>query len=501
MDLTDLQLNWAGSFTGIPLSPTGGSTSGDGNDAANGGADTDPIANGAAPAPGGGSTSGDVTDTANAIADTNAMANGPAPAPGGGPGGAAGNEAPLKATDTDIFFAKDAADLTADDKASLDAYAKAYTNARSTDPVTIDGFASNEGDAGHNKDLSQKRAQTVADYLVSKGVAKDTVTVMPPHGGTKQFGDDLPSNRRVTLAPKPPAAPATTAPAKPIDIDPNSPQNQKAIQDALKGSEKKEKNAAEADDWIRKHLKDGGLRPDPLNDSGDYVMFNNGTTKLTDVIDSTVKDGQKAPIQAPDLITPDRVQKIAGQILRDAIPKVPGPPGKNPANTSLSLQYQFVPFTDHKGLSDGKTSTDQPAHQIQLNITAKFHGEDESGAEIQGQLTGTLFADGANKNIQWQQVQGGAQVAWVQKFFNDNLEISPQLAVSFGGSRAPMGQTQTLQWTPTGQVTAGGQVTFKVPGFKGKLLVGTQGQVGVTGPSNSQPTFDKTWVFTLTYNF
>lgn len=442
-DLTDIQLNWAGTFTGVPLTPTNGST----------GSDADP------------STT-------------------------------AANEAPLKATDSDIFFGKDSADLTSDDKTSLDAYAKAYTDAQSTSDVTIDGYGSIEGDAGHNKDLSQNRVQAVADYLVSKGVAKDMVKQSPPHGGTKQWGGDLASNRRVTLAPKPPAAPATvspnTTPTKPPDLDPSSPANKQGLQKTLEDSN-------EVEDWIRKHLKDNGLRPDPLSDKGDRAQYKNKSTAVDDVVTETLQAGKNASLKDPTLLTDDRVRNAVTDVLMESIPRVPG--AKNPAKATFTLQYQFVPFTDHTGLSDGKKSTDQPGHQIQLQITAKFHGEDESGAEIQGQLTGTLFADGANQQIQWQQVQGGAQIAWVQNFFNNNLSVSPQFAVSFGGARAPMGQSQTMQWTPTGQVTAGGQVTYKVPGFKGQLQVGLQGQVGGTGPSGSQSTFDKTWLFTLTYTF
>jgi outer membrane protein OmpA-like peptidoglycan-associated protein len=418
------------------------------------------------------------------------------------PGSGAGDKAALKATDTIMYFAFDSADLTPENQDSLKSYAANYLKAGSTDPVTVQGFASADGDPSHNKELATKRAKAVMDFLVKQGLPQAKVS-MQGQGPTKQYGS-LQENRRAIVDPKPPVAlaqpanppqPATVKPTSPVGnpLDLTSPANKQALQQTVQ-------NIQEAEDWIRKHLKDSGLRPDPLNDKGDHVLYNNKTTALDDVVSETVRAGKNASIKAPDLVTEDRVRKIVTDVLLDSIPTVKSG-GKNPAKTSISIQYQFVPFTDHTSLKDGKGSTDQPGHQIQLQITAKMHGEDESGVEIQGQLTGTLFADGANLQIKWQQVQGGAQIAWVQNFFDNNLQVSPQLAVSFGGSRAVMNQSQTIEWTPTGQVTAGGQVTYKVPGFKGQLQVGLQGQVGVTGPSGSQATFDKTWVFTLTYQF
>lgn len=417
-------------------------------------------------------------------------------APAVSPDGAApGRDAPLRTTGTDIFFDKDSAKLRADAKAALDAYAAAYLQAQSPSDVKIDGYASIEGEAGHNKQLSQQRAQAVADYLVSKGLAKEKIKPSPPHGGTKEWGDDLASNRRVTLAP-PPATPAAGSPkdvpGKPAELDLTSPATQELLQ-------KRIENTQEAEDWIREHLKEQDLRPDPFSEQGDRAQYQGQSTALAEIVSETVQAAKGAPLKDPGMVTASRVRAAIAEVLIQSIPRVPG--AKNPAEAVFTVQYQFVPFTDHVGLQDHKKSADQPGHQIQLQITAKFHGEDESGLEIQGQLTGTLFADGTNQQIQWQQVQGGAQIAWVQNFFDNNLTVSPQLAVSFGGARAPMGQEQTMQWTPTGQVTAGGQVTYKVPGFKGQLLVGLQGQVGLTAPAGSQATFDKTWMFTLTYTF
>ncbi len=136
--------------------------------------------------------------------------------PGGAPGGPVGGATdgpPLAATDTEIFFAKDSAKLTDSDTKSLDAYAAAM--AATTDAITATGYASVDGDATHNSKLATERANAVRKYLADKGIDAGRITA-EGHGMTGQFGEkDLPSNRRVVLAPKPPAkAPPTDAPVQ-----------------------------------------------------------------------------------------------------------------------------------------------------------------------------------------------------------------------------------------------------------------------------------------------
>ncbi len=60
-----------------------------------------------------------------------------------------------------IFFAQNSADLSDKAKGTLD-------NIEGS--VSVQGYASPEGTSTYNKNLSQKRAQAVADYLTSKGV-------------------------------------------------------------------------------------------------------------------------------------------------------------------------------------------------------------------------------------------------------------------------------------------------------------------------------------------
>lgn len=398
-----------------------------------------------------------------------------------------------------MFFEKDSAHLTPDDQAALDRYAANYAAAGLTDPVTVEGWASVEGDANHNQTLAGQRAKAAADYLASKGIAK-----VSGHGNgpTPQFGKDLESNRRAVLSPKPPVAttpPATQGPIgpaqPPIDIDPRSPANQKAIQDTVD-------NANEADDWIRKRLTSNGLRPDPVDTSGDNVQYNNKTTPLNDVVQDALDNGKNAPIKAPELITEERVRHIAAGMLIAATPGGGKIGGKSLLNIKFQIQYQFIPKTLHT-----PGTPDQPAQQLAFDIVLALHAEDESGFEITGQAQATAFADAKGQSIKVQSANGALQVAWVQNFLGGNLQISlAPLQVSFGGSRASIdGQSRPLEWTPTGQISSSGQALFTI-GKKGNfihdhVMVGWQAAVSRTMPKGGTDTTDRNVGFVLQFQF
>lgn len=132
-------------------------------------------------------------------------------APGDGSGGAAqggaaigGPNAPAS-TSTDLFFDWNSAELTASAKKSLDAYAKAYLAAKSSDSIAVDAYASTDGKETHNQKLSDRRAKSVEDYLIQQSVPKDKVKAKG-HGETDTFSkDDFSQNRRATLKPPPPS--------------------------------------------------------------------------------------------------------------------------------------------------------------------------------------------------------------------------------------------------------------------------------------------------------
>ena len=103
-----------------------------------------------------------------------------------------------------VTFASGSADLTGDSNAILDEAAQVLGDNPGVN-VEIGGHTDNRGDANFNRDLSQRRADTVKAYLVGKGIAADRMT-------TKGYGPDKPiadnatnagrqTNRRIEFTP------------------------------------------------------------------------------------------------------------------------------------------------------------------------------------------------------------------------------------------------------------------------------------------------------------
>src|SRR5512138_354531 len=77
---------------------------------------------------------------------------------------------------TDVLFEFDKAELREGGKQKLDELAESSKGAN-VDRIVLTGYADRIGKDEYNKDLSERRAQAVADYLASKGVDKDKLQV------------------------------------------------------------------------------------------------------------------------------------------------------------------------------------------------------------------------------------------------------------------------------------------------------------------------------------
>jgi hypothetical protein len=278
------------------------------------------------------------------------------------------------------------------------------------------------------------------------------------------------------------------------------------------------KALGEATDWVNDYLNKGDLRPNLVGDLGTgkeiMVMFQNKTCPLTKVAAQTVAAGQKADFKtgtdARDAITTALVMKLAVEILNSAKPVVPGPGPARPTITKLqkvvfALQYAFVPTTVHLRVPDGKESEDQPAQQLSGQVIAQFHADGEAGLEIQGFGQFTWFADDAGGHLKTQSGFGGVQVAWVWTFLDGAVQLGPFYQVLVGASRAEKESSGKIEWMPTGQISAGGQVQFD-PFFnneklKGHLLVGLQAAATGTMPKDAPATADQAAALTVTYQF
>jgi len=102
-----------------------------------------------------------------------------------------------------LNFPADSAEITAETAKRLDSIGdllKGYTNKK----MLIQGHTADVGDKGAQLDLSKKRAQAVADYLVRKGVVKASQLVIEGKGGAVPLASNgtdegRAKNRRVEI--------------------------------------------------------------------------------------------------------------------------------------------------------------------------------------------------------------------------------------------------------------------------------------------------------------
>ena len=94
----------------------------------------------------------------------------------------------------------------------LNSVAEALTQQDPDSKMVVEGHTDSQGAAAYNQDLSQRRAQSVRDYLVSRGIAEDRVTAQG-FGSSRSIADNKSAegsanNRRVEIvvAPKSPSA-------------------------------------------------------------------------------------------------------------------------------------------------------------------------------------------------------------------------------------------------------------------------------------------------------
>lgn len=84
-----------------------------------------------------------------------------------------------------VLFKTGESKLTTGALIDLNKVADALTSTAPDQAIVVEGHTDNQGAAGKNQTLSQDRAQSVVDYLVSRGVAKDRISA-------KGIGQDRP---------------------------------------------------------------------------------------------------------------------------------------------------------------------------------------------------------------------------------------------------------------------------------------------------------------------
>ncbi len=103
----------------------------------------------------------------------------------------------VSSTSDQVFFAFDSAELTPPGKESLTGVA-AWVKENPDRTILVRGHADKTGGADYNLDLSAKRAQSVATFLKSNGVAEGQI-IIAAVGEAQSELDPEAANRRVVL--------------------------------------------------------------------------------------------------------------------------------------------------------------------------------------------------------------------------------------------------------------------------------------------------------------
>ena len=106
-----------------------------------------------------------------------------------------------------VLFTSGKADLLPAAQLKLNEVAKALTEQDPESTMVVEGHTDSQGKAEFNQKLSQDRAQSVRDYLVSRGIAGDRITA-EGFGPSRTVGDNATAegranNRRVEIVVKP----------------------------------------------------------------------------------------------------------------------------------------------------------------------------------------------------------------------------------------------------------------------------------------------------------
>ncbi|HTM46602.1 MAG TPA: OmpA family protein [Polyangiaceae bacterium] len=106
-----------------------------------------------------------------------------------------------------VLFASAKSDLLPTAQVKLNDVATALIKEDPLSNIVVEGHTDSQGSAPYNLDLSQRRAQSVRDYLVSRGIASDRVTAQG-FGLTRAIADNnspegRANNRRVEFVVQP----------------------------------------------------------------------------------------------------------------------------------------------------------------------------------------------------------------------------------------------------------------------------------------------------------
>lgn len=111
----------------------------------------------------------------------------------------------------EVLFASGESALLPGAMLKLNEVADALTKSNPDSKITVEGHTDSQGKPQFNQELSLKRAQSVRDYLVSRGIASDRITAQGMGSqrpiAPNNNAEGRANNRRVEIVVQPSAQP------------------------------------------------------------------------------------------------------------------------------------------------------------------------------------------------------------------------------------------------------------------------------------------------------
>ena len=229
-----------------------------------------------------------------------------------------------------------------------------------------------------------------------------------------------------------------------------------------------------ADDaaWIAGFLKFVNASPDPSgNGSGDTCQFNGIPMPFQRAVDFVVEQAA-----------------LAGRMIDQSAVSVPlaklvvAPPKRQTGGANApqySIAYALQPGVPQAG---GPPAPAQS--QIAFTGTIALHADGASGPEV----AWTVQIAHSVKGYVLQNIQTGPQAQWVWPFLDGTLQLQVLASALAGGANTGNDVIGAVPLVPTVQLSAGGQVTYAIPGTGKHVLIGFQLAGQLTGTAGQGTT-------------
>jgi hypothetical protein len=238
------------------------------------------------------------------------------------------------------------------------------------------------------------------------------------------------------------------------------------------GSQSYQNDTADDAAWIAGFLKFVNAGPDPSgNGSGDTCQLDGTPMPFQRAVDSVVEQAALAG----RMIDQSAVSGLLAKLVV-APPKRQAGGGDAP---QYSLAYALQPQVPQAGGSPAPAQS-----QVSFTGTIALHPEGKSGPEI----AWTVQIAHSVKGYVLQSIITGPQAQWVWPFLDGALQLQVLVSALAGGANTGNDVTGSVPLMPSVQLSAGGQVTYAIPGTGKHVLIGFQLAGQVTGTAGQGTT-------------